>query len=120
MLGFSFSLVDVSGGAERDEASIFVDGRWVWTGLYGGVEGRWMLSRTKHGLMLLHASLKNVIARVELSGAGYMMVLGVQNPECAQCMPKTAQVIDRRNGRKVACQNRNALNFMVGTKHGGS
>ena len=28
MLGFSFSLV-VSGGAERDEASIFVAGRWV-------------------------------------------------------------------------------------------
>ena len=58
MLGFSFSLV-VSGGAERDEASIFVDGRWVWTGLWmemggwtgvdGAVEGRWMLSRTKRG-----------------------------------------------------------------------
>ena len=43
MLGLSFSLV-VSGEAERDEASIFVDGRWMdgwrwdggraWTGLW--------------------------------------------------------------------------------------
>ena len=45
MLGFSFS---DSAGAERDEASIFVDGRWAWTGLwmedggarYGRVDGR--------------------------------------------------------------------------------
>ena len=46
MLGFSFSLV-VSGGAERDEASIFVDGRWVWTGLYGS---RWEGGRAWTGL----------------------------------------------------------------------
>jgi len=59
----------------------------------GAVEGRWMLSRTKHGgLMLLHASRKNVIARMELSGATYMMVLGVQNG-CNVCRrhPKSLQ-----------------------------
>ena len=33
MLGLPFSLV-VRGGAERDGASIFVDGRWVWTVLW--------------------------------------------------------------------------------------
>ena len=40
--------------------------------------GRKMVERSVGGLMLLHASRKNVIARVELSGA-YMTVLGVQN-----------------------------------------
>ena len=48
------------------------------------------------GLMLLHVSRKNVSARVELSGAAYMTVLGVQ--KCVQCMPKTAQVIAETAG----------------------
>ena len=64
----------------------------------GAVEGRWMLSRTKHGgLMLLHASRKNVIVRVEMSGAAYMTVLGVQNV-CNVCRRQPKSLQKRRGG----------------------
>ena len=105
-LVFSFSLV-VSTGAERDEASIFVDGRWVWTGLWmemggwtgvdGAVEGRWMLSRTKHG----GANATPCLAEERYCASGTVwrgLYDGLGCPECVQCMPKTAQVIAETAG----------------------
>ena len=68
--------------------------------------------------MLLHASRKNVFARVELSGAAYMTVLGVQNV-CNVCRKTAGEVIAETAGWLHA---RTAMleNLMVGTKHGGS
>ena len=47
--------------------------------------------------MLLHASRKNVIARVELSGAAYMTVLGVQNV-CSVCRIQPKSLQKRQDG----------------------
>ena len=47
--------------------------------------------------MLLHASRKNVIARVELSGAAYMTVLGVQNV-CGVCRRQPKSLQKRQDG----------------------
>ena len=104
-LGFSFSRC--SGGAARDEASIFVDGRWVWTGLWvemgertgvdGAVEGRWMLSRTKHG----GANATPCLAEERYCASGTVwrgLYDGLGCPECVRCMPKTAQVIAETAG----------------------
>ena len=55
-----------------------------WTGLWK--EDGCLVERRVGGLMLLHASRKNVIARVELSGA-YMTVLG----NVCQRQPKSLQ-----------------------------
>ena len=68
-----------------------------WTGVDGAVEGRWMLSRTKHGGLLPHASRKNVIVRVELSGAAFMTVLGVQNV-CNVCRRQPKSLQKRQDG----------------------
>ena len=66
-----------------------VDGLWMemggWTGVDGGVEGRWMLSRTEE--------------RYCASGTVWHGLYdGLGCPECVQCMPKTAQVIAETAG----------------------
>ena len=55
-----------------------------------------MLSRTKHGGANA-TSRKNVIARVELSGAAYMMVLGVKNV-CNVCRRQPKSLQKRQDG----------------------
>ena len=57
-----------------------------WTGVDGAVEGRWMLSRTKHGGANATPCLaeERYCASGTFSGAAYMAVLGVQNA-CNVC-----------------------------------
>ena len=65
--------------------------------LDGAVEGRWMLSRTKHG----GANATPCLAEERYCASGTVwrgLYDGLGCPECVQCMPKTAQVIAETAG----------------------
>ena len=62
------------------------------TGVDGAVEGRWILSTTKHG----GANASPCLAEERYCASGTVwrgLYDGLGCPECVQCMPKTAQVI---------------------------
>ena len=108
MLGFSFSLVVSGGESETRQAFSWTEdgcgqrtGLWMemggWTGVDGAVEGRWMLSRTKHG----GANSTPCLAEERYCASGTVwrgLYDGLGCPECVQCMPKTAQVIAETAG----------------------